>query len=300
MKKLILLFCLFPFVLNAQVKDWYGSDLSRLGYKASTFEFENARNGFASQWESEPTRKIKGGSFELSTDIFGKYVYFSLDGSFLLDAGAALFMNKSKERWWDNKEFRMDRSELIPTRLAFGANISPFFSIYAGGQYQYSTLAIQYRDNPDNRRDVFIAGNQRGFGIHAVGAYRFIHLRYSYMYDWIKAAKTYEGLAITNEVVLSVGPAKFGGFLKLTHTYKKMEGDYLPDDRTARSKNGLSTDYAMLPAEYANQFTVSVGIFAAGLFSGVTHAMSKGVGEVEQGLRNERNEDKKRKIEWVD
>jgi len=64
MKKLILLFCLFPFVLNAQVKDWYGSDLSRLGYKASTFEFENARNGFASQWESEPTRKIKGGSFE--------------------------------------------------------------------------------------------------------------------------------------------------------------------------------------------------------------------------------------------
>lgn len=300
MKKLILLFCLFPFVLKAQVKDWYGSDLSRLGYKASTFEFENAPNGFASQWKSEPTRKIKGGSFELSSDIYGKHMYFGLDGSFLLDVGATLFMFKPKERWWDNKEFRMDRSELIPTRLAFGANISPYFSIYAGGQFQYSTLAIKYRDNPDNRRDVYIGGNQRGFGIHAVGAYRFLHLRYSYMYDWIRAAKTYEGLAITNEVVLSFGPAKLGGFLKLTHTHKMMKGGYLPDDRTAIKKSSLSDTYNMLPAEYANQFTVSVGIFAAGLFSGVTHAMSKGIGEVEQGLRNERNEDKKRKIEWVE
>lgn len=300
MKKIILLFALFPFALSAQVKDWYGSDLSRLGYKASTFEFENARNGFASQWESEPTRKIKGGSFELSTDVLGKHVYFNMDASFLLDVGSTLFMNKSKERWWDNKEFRMDRVELIPTRLAFGAPITPYFSLYAGGQYQHASLAIKYKENPDNRRDVFIRGNQRGFGIHAVGAYRFIHLRYSYMYDWMKSAKTYEGIAITNELALHVGPAKFGAFLKLTHTHRMMKGGYLPDDRTAMNKAALSDTYAMLPAEYANQFTVSVGIFAAGLFSGVTHGMSKTVGGVEEGLRKERNEDKKRKIEWVD
>ena len=300
MKKIILLLSLFPFALSAQVKDWYGSDLSRLGYKASTFEFENAPNGFASDWKSESTRKIKGGSFELSTDLYGKHVYFNLDGSFLLDIGATLFMNKTKERWWDNKELRMDRVELIPTRLAFGAPITPYFSLYGGGQYQYSALAISYRDNPDNRRNVHIAGNQRGFGIHAVAAYKIMHLRYSYMYDWMKAAKTYDGIAITNELALHIGPAKFGGFVKLTHTHRMMKGGYLPDDRTANNKAGLSETYAMLPAEYANQFTFSIGIFAAGLFSGVTHAMSKGVGEVEQGLRHERNEDKKRKIEWVE
>jgi len=298
MKKILFLLIVLPGFVSAQVKDWYGSDLSRLGYKRSTFQFENAKNGYAHLYTKEPYRKIKGGSFELSADVFSKNVYFNLDGSFLLDMASTLFMYKSKERWWKNSEYIMDRADLVPIRLAFGSNISPYFSLYAGGQYQYSMLAINYRDESTNLRDVYIGGNQRGIGVHAVGAYKLFHLRYSFMYDWIRAAKTYNGIAITNEVALHIGPSKVGAFIKVNHIYKMMEGGYLPNDRTVRNKNDLSKDMAVLPAEYGGTFTVSVGIFAAGLFSGVTHSMSRGISETEKGLRNERNEDKKRRIEY--
>lgn len=298
MKKILLLVILVPCFVSAQVEDWYGCDLSRLGYKNNTIKFERAANGYSHQYANDPIRTIKGGSIELSSDVFSKHVYFGLDGSFLLDAATTLWMFKSKERWWKNKDYLVDRMDVFPVRLAFGGRITPYFSIYAGGQYQYSMLAIEHKNNFTNLRDVYIGGNQRGLGVHAAAAYKYFHLRYSFMYDWIRSAKTYNGTAITNEVALHIGPSKLGGFIKVNHVYKMMEGGYMPGDRTARNKNDLSDQMVVLPSEYATTFTVSVGIYAAGLFSGVSRGMSHTISETEKGLRNERNEDKKRRIEY--
>ncbi len=299
MKKWLLFACVWPALCFAQVEDWYKCDLSRLGYKHNVLTFENAPNGETALWQNDPYTRVKGGSWELSVDLFTRHVYFGFDGSFLLDAGTRLFQFKSKERWFNNKEYSVDRGDLLPVKLAFGTNIGRYVSVYAGGQYQYTTLGISYKDN-SGRRDVYIGGNQRGAGIHLVAAYKWVHLRYSFMYDWIRSAKTYTGKAMTSELALHLGAAKFGGFMKINRVYREMNGGYLPDSRDAFTRGDLSSTYRMLPAEYATQFTFSIGVYAAGLFSGVTKAGSKALYDTETGVREERNRQKRSRIEYKD
>ncbi|MEZ4801014.1 MAG: hypothetical protein R2809_14825 [Flavobacteriales bacterium] len=283
---------------NAQLSNWYKADLSKIGYRSNSITFENAPNNQFAAFSNEPFRTVKGGSFELSTEIFGKNVYFGMNGSFLLDVGKVLWTFKPKERWYKNNMYSIDRGELIPVQLAFGSNIGKYFAIYAGGQYQYTTLGIDYTDSYNQYRDVYIGGNQRGAGIHLMAAYKFIHIRYSYMHDWMKAAKTFTGMAYTHELVAHVGINKIGFFVKFNQVFREMDGGYFPDDRKERTFADLPDDYKMLPSERAKQFSFSIGIYATGIFSGVTQAGARAVTQTEVGLRNKRNEDKQRKIEY--
>lgn len=302
MKKLLVLGVLsIQLNIHAQIADWYKVDISRIGYKHTTFNFENYPNSISADSTFSLT-KIKGGSIELSADIYTKHMYFSLDGSSILDVGVTLFQfNKSKQRWWNNDEYYVLRSDILPIRLAFGSNIGKYVGIYAGGQYSLSSVGLEYKSNSGNYRDTRIGGNTYGFGGHLVGAYKFFNVRYSYMYNWQSQAKQFKGNGVTNELVVSFGFAQVGLFAKFTHMYNMSKGGYLPKDRSklfAGSINPGGANYAWQSSHYATQFQFSIGIYGAGLFSGVMKAGTGAVLETEQGLAKERREDKRRKIEY--
>lgn len=300
MKRIVLIIFLVPLLSQAQVADWYGSDLSRIGYKKSTLVFENAKNGEAHLWAGNPHKEIKGGSFELSADIFAKHLYFGIDGSWMLDALYDMYAAGRKETWYNNKTWIVDHAEMVPVRLAFGLPITPYASLYAGGQYQYAITGIKYKQSNAPDRELMIRGNQRGIGIHAVAAYKIFHLRYSYMYDWIREKKTFTGHAITNEIALHIGPEILGGFIKLNHCFRVLDGGDFSMDRNKEKLLKNSDATYMIPAEYNTAFTLSFGIYAAGLFSGVSHSVGKSVTEVEKGVRNNKNEKKRRTIKYGD
>ncbi len=92
----------------------------------------------------------------------------------------------------------------------------------------------------------------------------------------------------------------FGGFIKINHVSRQMDEGMFPADRKSFTKASLKGNPYFYPEEKARQFSFSIGIFAAGLFSGVTHATSTGLGTVETGLSDERNKDKRGKIEYKD
>lgn len=298
MKKIIILLILAPLASIAQIKDWYATDLSKLGYRHNVITFETAPNNQFASYSSNPFKTIKGGSWEFSTEIFTKNVYFGLNGSFLLDVGTTLFQFKDKQRWYENDDYNLERGELLPVQLAFGTNIGKYVGVYLGGQYQYTTFGITYPNNVSNDRPIYIGGNQRGAGIHVMGAYKFLHFRYSYMHDWIRAAQTFTGMSYTHEFVAHVGLSRMGVFFKINDTFKEMDGGYFPIDRTERTKADLPEDKALLPSERGHQLSYSVGIYLTGLFSGISQAGARALSQTEQGLRDERNKDKRNKIEY--
>lgn len=298
MKKLFFLLLLLPFSLQAQVENWYGVDLSRLGYRHNVLTFENAPNGQASLYQDNPLRTVKGASWEFSSEIIGKHVYFGINGSFLFDIGTTLWTFKEKDRWYENSEYKLERGELIPVQLAFGSNIGKYFALYAGGQYQYTTFGINYNRNSSPFRDVYIGGNQRGAGIHAVFAKGMFFARYSYMHDWIKAAKEFTGMAYTHEFALHFGPQKLGAFVKCNYVYREMDAGYFMVDRTERQVQEGLVERDVIPGEIGSQFSFSVGIFAQGLFSGLSSLGAQAISTTERNIRKEQNEKKRRTIEW--
>ncbi|MBI1266469.1 MAG: hypothetical protein GC193_03455 [Cryomorphaceae bacterium] len=297
MKKGIVLLMMLPLAAGAQIADWYKVDLSKLGYRHNVITFENAENNDVTTWAAKPLSKIKGGSWELSTEIYGKHVFFALNGSFLMDIGTTLFQFKDKERWYKNDTYRLERGELFPVQLAFGTNIGKYFALYAGGQYQYTTFGVKYNNWP-NRRDVYMWGNQRGFGGHAILAIGMFNVRYSYLHDWIMGAKTFTGMAYTHDLTIHFGLKQVGVFVKFNHVHRVMNGGYFPDSRSKFNSIDETKDIALLPSEIGQQFTFSAGIFAQGLFSGVTSMGARAISQTEQGLREERNKDKRNRIEW--
>lgn len=304
MKNVFLAVALFAHsMVFSQLEDWYGVDLSRLGYKNTTFTFENFPIGTNPVEPSEPENVINGGSFELSVDFYKKHVYFSTDLSTLLDVGFTLFQfDKSKQRWFDNDEYFVLRSDILPTRLAFGSTFGKYFGIYLGGQYSLSSIGLEYKSNNSSLRNTRFGGHTYGAGGHFVAAYRFFNARYSYMYNWqSQGGGIFKGNGITNEFVLSFGFADIGLFTKFTHIYGMSNGGFLPVDRTRLFGSDYeSADFSWQSSHYATQFQFSIGIYSAGLFSGVAKAGTKTLRDVEIGVANERREEKRRKIEYKD
>lgn len=309
MKKLLIILLLTPLISFTQISDWYKVDLSRIGYKHNTYTFEEVptvfNNGNYPDVGNFKNTVAKGGSFELSVDLITKHVYFNLDAGSLLDMGATLFQFKDKERWFNNKQYYVDFIDLIPMRLAFGSNITPYLGVYLGGQYSYTTLGIRYKGPIENdgvkisAHDVRMGGNTYGFGGHVVGAFSAFNLRYSYMYNWTSQASTFQGNRIDNEIVLSFGFSILGVFVKYRHSYNVSNAGYLPTDRSHIFKKDYETgERSYQSSQIATKSDISVGIYATGIFSGVTKGASKALTDVERGLEQERREDKKRKIEW--
>ena len=253
MKKLIFLLFLLPSSLFAQVEYWYGVDLSRLGYRHNVITLENAPNGQASAFQDNPFREIRGASWEFSSEVMNKHVYFGINGSYLLDIGTALFQYKEKDRWYKNSEYRLERGELFPVQLAFGSNIGKYFALYAGGQYQYTTFGINYNSKVSEFRNVYIGGNQRGAGVHAIFAKGMFFARYSYMHDWIRAAKEFTGMAYTHEFVLHFGPQKFGAFMKLNYVYWKKRETKSNDAKSDGKNKRLAKELALQPEKTAKR-----------------------------------------------
>jgi hypothetical protein len=303
MRKILLIALLFHHLLIfSQLEDWYGVDMSRLGYKQTTFTFENYPIGFNPTSPDENATIIKGGSFELSVDYYKKHVYFNTDLSSFLDVGVTLFQfDKSKQRWFDNDEYSVLRSDILPTRLAFGSTIGKYFGVYAGGQYSLSSIGLDYKSANSKLRDTRFGGHTYGVGGHFVAAYRSLHARYSYMYNWQSQGGYFKGNAIINEFVLSFGFADVGLFAKFTHIYGMSNGGFLPVDRTQLFLSDYDgEDFSWQSSQFATQFQFSIGIYATGLFSGVAKAGTRTLRDTETGVAKERREERRRKVEYKD
>lgn len=305
MKNLIVILLLLPFVSIAQIEDWYRVDISRVGYKHNNFSFERPvyfenNNTYDGSGEFE-SFGLKGGSFEFSVDFYTKHMYFSLDASTILDVGVTLFQFKKKERWWNNNEYAVLNDDIFPVRLAFGTNISKYFGVYVGGQYSLTSLGITSKGGSAQPMSIRMGGNAYGVGGHVVGAYSNFNLRYSYTYDWTSQGGHFKGNRINNEIVLSFGFATVGLFLKYKHSFNMSKAGYLPDNRTKLFKSKYEgADFSWQSSQYAVKSEFSIGIYAVGLFYGISNLATLSVGETEKGVARERQEDKRRRVEYKD
>ena len=79
-----------------------------------------------------------------------------------------------------------------------------------------------------------------------------------------------------------------------------MDAGYFMSDRTELRAPEGEVDRDVLPGEIGAQFSLSIGIFGQGLFSGLSSLGARAIAETEKGVRKERNEKKRRTIEWVE
>lgn len=293
MNKTIILFsCLiFCKISTSQMENWYKSDLGVLGYKHNTVKF------------GKPTSDeltFKGGSSDLSVDMYFEHTYFHLDASIVSDMliWYAIGGNKNINDTWFVKDNigRYDQAKFLPTRLAFGDNITPYFNLYAGGQWQYALYDFQSDNN--QYPDMYLGGNQYGLGIHATFAYKNILARYSYMKDWISRASTFKGQGVSQEISLHYGWNFLGVFAKFQFQNLTMKEGTYPENYKTTFKKDLKTSTVYLPEQNMITTNFSIGIYAAGLFSGINNSSAKAVRDTEIRNRNERNFKKRNTIEW--
>jgi hypothetical protein len=279
MKNTILAIILLGIVnsFSAQIQVWQGVDLGRLGYRHNLFTFNTTvyeprqlvDNNTSAQMinYTGPSETIKLSSLDFSFEVYGKNAYVFFDGSMIpnLIQGLA-FKKKLEEKTKLPSGAVFDIAEFIPTRLAFGGMFAKYFGIYVGGQYMYSVVLTDKIDQ--------IGGNQRGVGGHFLAGSSLFLFRYSYMYDWIRREKKqFKGIATTHEFSLHVpfGDAGAGIVARTGFRVRKMDAIY----------GNISAD-SPLP-EYKPSFQafdryITIGLYAEGLFSGLSRTTSKAAG----------------------
>ena len=265
----------------AQMENWEGIDMGRIGYKHNSFELnmtsfgQNVRTtstGVQFSDEVGPNESLSVGSLDLSFEAFGNHAYFFVDASMMPNLIQGLVMKErlnSKMTFTSGNE--LDYIEFIPMRVAFGGTIAKYFGLYVGGQYMYSTLNTKGNDN-----FVTIGGNQRGAGAHLMFSKGPFLLRYSYMYDWIRREKrAYKGIATTHETSLAFnfGDSGVGLIARAGFRTRKMDAHYGEYDEATR-------EYGFVPSFQSFDSYITVGIYAAGLFSGITYSTAKAAGGV--------------------
>lgn len=300
---LAILFLGTAFIGNCQMENWYGSDLSTLGYKRNYIGFDKNPENYASNIDYTDSSLIqfKGGSTELAADVFSKHAYFHIDGSFLLDYGYVWVQNsilkkKGKDPWYRKDFGDYDQIILLPFRFGFGTNITPYVNMYGGAQWQYSMYRFTPKTVPYEKLQ--LGGSQYGLGLHTAFSYKGFLVKHSFMYDWVGRAREFKGNVLTNEVSLYFGYAQAGLFVKFNqqvHTIN--EGEY-STSMTEIIHSELSPNTRYYQEQRMNKFTFSVGIFASGLFSGISRGVTKAVSTTEIETRRQRNEQKRRTIEY--
>lgn len=260
----------------AQMENWEGVDLGRICYKHNSFEMNMTsfqqhvyatKSGSQSADEFGPNEKVSIGSIDLSFEMLGKNAYFFVDASMIPNLiQGAVMKDKLKTNLTFESGNRMDYTEFIPMRVAFGGPIAKYFGLYVGGQYMYSSINTMAND-----KFVTIGGNQRGAGAHVLFGKGPFLFRYSYMYDWVRRDKrVYKGIAITNEASLAFnfGNSGVGLIARAGARVRKMDADFGEYDESTR-------DFGFMPSLQSVDKYFTIGIFAAGLFSGTTYSVTK-------------------------
>ena len=300
----LLILCLTSFNGFSQMKNWYRADLGTLGYKYNKVLFEKRDPNYTSptyNYQDSNWLEFKGGTSELSADIFTKHTYFHIDASILTDLTIAyLTSSKKREEWWFNQEGtgKFDQGKFLPMRFAFGGNITKYVNLYAGGQWQYSSYNFEAEDE-NKYENTFIGGRQMGIGAHLAFSYGPVLIRQSYMIDWIsRAGGMFKGNSTTHETALYIGYKKFGLFAKFNYQMLSMKEGTFSESYKAHFKNDLKPTTRFYQAQNMKVTTFSFGIFATGLISGISRGISSSVADTEIKKRNERIRKKKNTIEW--
>lgn len=298
---ILIITLLFSFLANAQMENWYKSDIGTLGFKSNRIGFDKINSSIPNSqayYADSSQITFKGPSTELACDIFTEHAYFHVDGSFISDLALTLIMFKKKDWWYKQAYGNYDQTQFLPVRLAFGDNITPFFGLYGGGQWQYSIF--KFTPLASNYDEVLIGGNQYGYGVHATFSLGPVLLRQSYMHDWISRASHFKGKVITHETALYVGWPILGVFGKMNFYDRKMFAGEYATNPSAIFKSDLKSTTRQYEERRMNQFTFSFGIYATGLFSGVTRGTASAASYIETETLRERNEKKRRTIEYIE
>lgn len=286
---------------SSQMENWYRVDIGTLGYKSNRIGFDklnssipNSQNYYADSAQIQ----FKGASIELAADIFTEHAYFQLDGSIITDLAVTLMLFRKDDWWYKQPYGNYDQTQFLPVRLAFGDNITPYFGLYAGGQWQYSIF--KYTPKSVNYDEILVGGNQYGFGLHATFSLGPVLNRQSYMHDWISRASHFKGKVITHETALYVGWPNLGIFGKMNFYDRLMFAEEFATNPDAIFKSELKSTTRLYEQRHMNQFTFSFGIYAAGLFSGVTRGTANAASYIETETKRERDEKKRRTIEYIE
>ncbi|SDK27439.1 hypothetical protein SAMN05421823_102322 [Catalinimonas alkaloidigena] len=263
------------YAAEAQVSNWYGVDLGRIGYRPFHVETNLYKYYAYGYGEYEPGDTLKVGTIDMSFEIFNKHTYFFTDLSILPNA----IINPSPGKGYD-------MAEAFPTRLAFGTPLGNYINVYVGGQWMYSVIESFEGNNPSNGYPLIVGGNQRGAGAHFITGYRGFHLRYSYMYDWIRRTKrAYKGIAQTHEFSLAVSPFKgspIGFITRAGFRSREMEGGLM---NPPKKYNDASSEMPILVPKFrSNDYFISFGIYIEGLVSGTSRGIAKSAYELNKDV----------------
>lgn len=267
--------------ITAQIENWVGVDMGRIGYKNNYFELNMTsfdQTGVLSMNNPNlnqgigPNESLSLGSLDFSFEVIGKNSYVFFDGSLIPNLLQGLVAKKKlEEKTTFASGNKLDILEFIPTRVAFGGIVAKYFGVYVGGQYMYSELRTSGEYGIGG-----IGGNQRGFGGHLLFSKGIVLVRYSYMYDWIRRdKKTFKGTAQTHEASLSVNFGDSGMGLVARAGFRTRVMDPITGMYNERDRK-----FEFYPSFQTFDRYVTIGIFASGLFSGVSYATAKTAGGV--------------------
>lgn len=298
---LILVLLLSSIFSHSQMENWYNVDLGTLGFKSNRIGFNklnssipNSKNYYADSSQIQ----FKGASTELAVDIFTEHVYFHLDGSIVTDLAVTLMLFRKDDWWYQQPYGTYDQTQFLPIRLGFGDNITPYFGLYGGGQWQYSIF--KYTPKSVAYDEILTGGNQYGFGLHATFSLGPVLIRQSYMHDWVSRASHFKGKVITHETAVYIGWPILGVFGKMNFYDRTMFAGEFATNPDAIFKGDLKTITRQYEERHMNQFTFSFGIYAAGLFSGVSRGTASAASYIETETKKERDEKKRRTIEYIE
>jgi hypothetical protein len=261
---------LLPFtILQAQKGYWNAVDISQLGYQRHVFDWQASYptdTAMAFQLPNGPGH-FDLGHTALKFEIPARGVYFSTDVSFLSDLTIALFSKNKGEKEVYPGYGKYQMLDVFPTKLAFGGFLTDYFAVYGGGQWSYRGIG-----NGDYQTSNLTGGNYRGIGLHAMGGPKWLLVRYSLMYDWVRRYKrTYKGTALTHEAAIYIAPFKttsFGFFARMEFQHTQMQ---------AMLSQPRIDNAPLMPAVETKMLNFGIGIFMEGLVSNTTKAISNGV-----------------------
>lgn len=214
-----------PWRNSLQLKFGYGVELWQVSDIYNNFRYEQVDDvqGNSAPLDPATNNTFNYTKYPLLFEMLTDHVYFSGDITGAPDLLLDLLNGYSTTG--DNNEVEARRLSFPQFKLNFGGWLINFIGIYAGAQYQYSTIEFQTDDRPDM---MVLGSNYRGVNLITYLNVNRLMFKNSFDYDWVansKKAGTGIAQTINSEVHFLLNKRKsFGVYAGLQYRTIAMEG----------------------------------------------------------------------------
>lgn len=214
-----------PWRNSLQLKLGYGIELWQVSDVYNNFRYEQVDNvqGNSAPLDPATNNTFSYTKYPLLFEMLTDHVYFSGDITSAPDLLLDLLNGYSTTG--DNNEVEARRLSFPQFKLNFGGWLLNFIGVYAGAQYQYSTIEFQNDDRPDM---MVLGSNYRGINLITYLNVNRLMFKNSFDYDWVansKKAGTGIAQTLNSEVHFLLNKRKsFGVYAGLQYRTVSMKG----------------------------------------------------------------------------